>query len=381
MRSVCLAFLALAALPEVALAFEPTQSAVANALLASLEDGAYDTAAAGSVTLEGDMTVLRDVSARAANSTAAMTAAIVRIEGAVVDAKNALVAARLTYEDAAIVSSNGDRLGFASIVVEDTRTAADGETSGVLALLGAFDRIILTGVESRTASGDALTVDAVSVALGERNAAEALAGEATVEGLAFDTAIWQEPLASQMKALGYTRMNVTIRAKGRWAAATGSAVVEDFAIRIADLGALDISLSADGLTAAAITGMTTKVEDATQLMALMETIKLSAVTVTYTDEGIAGLLLDQLAQRAGVPRPTLVQGIVSTLPQALAVIEDEALIGKIVTAAAAFLTEPGTLTLRAVPAAPVSATEIVGAAIFAPASLPTILDLEISTAP
>jgi hypothetical protein len=389
-RAVLLALLAAPAFPAGAAAFEPTGNVVADAFLATLERGGYGEVAARAVSRADGAVVLDGVSATAttpaAPDTGAQTLAIasVRIAGGAVNGDNALVADEIRYEDVRVTEADGttaSSIATVAITAATFPTEAANGAAGVATLLGSFETVALEGIDAAAPDGSTVTVGAIRATVEERDLAIAAAGSFGIDDLVFDISAWDEPAESQMRALGYETLTMDLDGRGRWEAASGRTVVEDVTVAVDDLGTLTLGAAFDGLTETTLADLGANAADFGQLLTLLQTVTLSNLTVSYSDAGLTGRLVTDAAQRAGVPEEALVQGLVATIPDALAILNAPEFTASVTDAARTFLADPGTLRIAIAPGAPVAVAEVIGAALMNPGSIPGLLNLEITAAP
>lgn len=362
-------------------AFERTGSVVADALLRTLEASGYRDATVGSVTREGGDTILADVAALTAEDGRSLGIGRVVIANGFVNAENALVADSVVYEDTTVDAGGQEVSTVDRIVIDGVRFPGEGGGVGLAALLGSFDTLSVAGVEARTEGGDAVSVEAISAAVEERDLAEAVGGRVAVTGFAFDVSLWEEPLASRLAGLGYDRLSLDLVAAGRWEAATGSAEVRELTISGEDLGALTLTADAAGLTPETFAALEASLDDIAGLLERLQTVSFASLTLAYEDAGLAERLLAEAAQEAGVARAALADQLATAAGGALSALGNPAFAERVTEAARAFLAAPGTIVLAARPQQPVSAAQVVAAAVVRPALLPELLGLSVTADP
>lgn len=361
-------------------AFERTGSVVADALLRTLEASGYQSATVGSVGREDGDTVLRDVTAVTAADGRSLAIDRVVIENGFVNADNDLVAQSVVYEDAAVEAGDGGTSTVERVTIDGVRFSGDGG-EGLAALLGSFDTISISGVEAAASGGDVVEVAAISAAVGERDPEAGFGGRIAVTGLSFDAALWEEPLAARLQAFGYDRLSLDLVLAGRWDAETGRADVRELRIAGKDAGALTMSAEASGLTPAAIAATRQALEDIPALLERLQTISFSSLTVAYDDAGLAERLLARTAEEADITREALAEGLAATAGNLVAALQNPEFAARVTEALQTFLTDPGALTVSANPPQPVSAAQVLAAAVVNPALLPDLLGLSVSAAP
>ena len=197
----------------------------------------------------------------------------------------------------------------------------------------------------------------------------------------FDVSLWEEPLASRLRALGYDRLSLDLVAAGRWSAATGTARIREARIAGEDLGALVLTAEAEGLTAATIAALQANLDDVAGLLERLQAVSFASLTVSYEDRGLAERLLGDIAGEAGVARPVLAERLGAAAGEAVAALGDAAFAEAVAQAAQNFLATPGTFAIAARPPQPVTAAQVIAASVVRPALLPGLLGLQVTATP
>lgn len=115
-----------------------------------------------------------------------------------------------------------------------------------------------------------------------------------------------------------------------------------------------------------------------QFMARAQTTTVNAISIEFDDRSIVERLLTAEADRAGVSREDLITSQITTLSGLLATLRNRAFHDMVVAQARAFLRDPGMLTIRASPDAPVPIAQLIGLAAIAPQAVPDMLGVTVS---
>ncbi|WP_108660395.1 hypothetical protein [Acuticoccus kandeliae] len=380
MRLVRLASaVALILAPLPALAFDPTGNIVADALLNTLERSGYRDVTVGNVSRGDGATILESIRGVGTNSGAPMTIARARIVNGIVNADNELVADEIVYENTSVADENSPSPSTVGrVVISGARYPIAEGGEGLTSLFGTFDRVAVENVEARAESGDLVTIASMIATIEERDLSKGAGGSVAIEGLGFDVGLWEEPAASQMRALGYDAMSIDFTASGRWQADTGRAEISDVRVAIDDLGTLTLTSDLSGLTANTVASLQAGITDIGQLLPLLQSVTIADLSLAYTDAGLTPRVIDQLAANSNAPREAVTQALVATIPDALSILNAPSFTQSVVDAAKTFLDAPGTLSLKASPASPVSMAQLMGAVMMGPQMIPSLLNLEIS---
>ncbi|MEO1104407.1 MAG: hypothetical protein AAFW98_11850, partial [Pseudomonadota bacterium] len=302
----------------------------------------------------------------------------VTITDGLVDADNALTAAAITYEGVRITDAAGTATSEASSVrLSSPRLGETAQNSGIAALLGNFDGLVVSSLTAQSESGEAISVGTLSllVAAPERPGVEA--GTITMEDLVIGPELLDPPTAERLNSLGYDGLTIDFSAAGEWEAATGAAVLERSRLAVAGMGALELEASATGLTQESYRTLSAGGVDFAALLEVMGTISIQNLTVGFADDGLTDRLIEAGAQESGIERGALIERIVGTMSGPLAALGDASFAEMVTGHARAFLAQPGRIAVRARPASAVTALQVISAATLNPQLLPELLAIEI----
>ena len=275
-----------------------------------------------------------------------------------------------------------------SAVYTDMRSTIENNVSVVV------PEINMTGLRTRDASGDKLplpvtyesataaniTIDApaenVKVTIAEANMTMAdfngdlpTSGTLNITGIDVPLSAFP-PGPTSPAALGYEKNLVfNVVASGKVRPETSGFALEDLTFSGADVGTLSLSLDMDNYPNLANVEETNPME--------MMGVTLISVSIKYVDDTFAVRVLDMMAQAQGMQRAEYAQQMSAALPFMLMAINNQAFQDKVATAAGSFLANPGTIEIRANPAKPMTAAEIMGIAQSAPQTLPDALNVSV----
>ncbi|MEM8665743.1 MAG: hypothetical protein AAGF49_16680 [Pseudomonadota bacterium] len=373
MRLPVIALVVLMCGPAVAL--EGTGNAVADGLLRAVEAAGYADARAQSVSREGPNTIVTAITAgEAGGKSIAIARAL--IEEGVVDADNRLAATTITYEHITLSDGRGGN-SSANVVLRGPHLGASGENRAITALLGDFDALAVNALTARTASGQSVALEALTVTIAAQDRPGVAAGTLTMEGLVLGPDLMDAALAGRLRALGYDTLDLDFAASGAWEAATGAASLEGARLAMAGMGAVELEGAATGLTRETYRALSTTGVEFAALLEVMGNVSFNALMVAYEDDGLVPRLLDAGAAQAGIDREAFAARLVGLLPGALAGLGDGAFTQMVVDNVEGFLADPGRIAVRASPAAGVSALQVISAATLNPQLLPELLSITI----
>lgn len=380
--STAAAFAATALLATAAHAREPTGNIVADAFLRTLEQNGYQDVTTGTVTRDSGETVLANISAKNASG-AAVTIQEVTIQGGLINADNELRAEVIVYSD---LQMDDPEAGGTSSVGRITVTSPRfpvGATSDVVltSFLGEFDALALEEVAMAVPDGGDITIKSMTAEVSERNLAVAAGGKFTVDDFILDVSMMDPEAVAQLNSLGYEELTIDLSGDARWEAESGRATVSELSVSVVDLGGLSLVATIDGLTPDNVQALGAGVNDFNQLLTVLQSVTIGAMTLTYEDDGLTNRVLDATAEQTGEGRQTLVDGLLTALSQATGALGDADLEQSVQAAARTFLNDPGTVELNAAPAAPIPMAQLIGAAMMSPQMVPQLLNLTITARP
>ncbi|KQT52957.1 MULTISPECIES: hypothetical protein [unclassified Aureimonas] len=186
---------------------------------------------------------------------------------------------------------------------------------------------------------------------------------------------------------GYPQLSGTGSVSAAWNPTSGELSLDPLNISFENVGALDVSYQVNGYTPAFIASMR---EVQKQMAAnpdgnggmavfgLLSQLSLASTVVSYSDDSFANKMLDYQAKQAGTTREALIAGIVGQVGGMLASLQNPEFQTEVSTAVETFLKDPQSLTVAIEPDAPIPATQIMGAAMGAPQTLPSVLHLSVT---
>lgn len=368
-----------------AAAFEETGNPVADGFLNVLESGGYDDVTVQSVDRADGTTVLSGVSATARDREETLEMARVEIAGGLIDADNTLIADRIRYGDVR-VTSGGDQAAdstAASMTVTDARLPVRSSAGSWLAtVFGTFATVTIEDLVARPPARTEVRVGRIEVASTGPDDGVGLGGRVALSGIDFDVAFLQGAAAAFLRSLGYDRLTVDAALSGRWDRTGGRAAVEDVTLRAGDLGAVTLDAAVDGMSAETVAALRTGLSDFSRVLSVLQGVRVSSLSVGYTDLGLAERLLAQAAEARGTSVEAVADEAVASVRSALGVVGDPDFTNEVASALAAFLEEPGTLTLSVQPSQQVTVAQVFGGALMRPEILPELLNVKVSaTAP
>ena len=239
-----------------------------------------------------------------------------------------------------------------------------------------FDRIEATGLEFTDENDKTVPVASVVVAASDYVAGIPRKTTVDVKGVKVPVDAADEQM-KDVAELGYKELVLDVGLVASWDDKTGRATVDRLAIAGAEAGSLTLSFAIGGVTPEVIDGLKKAEKDQAKQLELLQGLSVEKLSLRYEDASLAKRILSNQAKKQGVPADALVQQLSAMVPMIVSQIGNKDFEKKISTAVAAFLKAPKSLTVSATPAKPLPVAELMGAAMMAPQSLPTVLGADV----
>jgi hypothetical protein len=192
----------------------------------------------------------------------------------------------------------------------------------------------------------------------------------TVENITLPPEVFAES-AMGPQTIGYGPVVLGLAWDGSRDLAADTINVRDFTVSMQDGGEFSMAAILGKLPAANTMNDADASSKASQ-------VEVHTITLRYDDNSLAGRILDYLAKQQGIERQAYADQIAAALPFMLAALNNPEFQNEVAGAVGAFLKDPQSLTIKIEPAAPVSASEIIGLAGSAPGTLPDRLNASVT---
>ena len=217
--------------------------------------------------------------------------------------------------------------------------------------------------------------------------------DATLAGLKADLSDIEDAKAKDAVAkLGLTKLDGEVTMKGSWELETGNLAVDEYALDFKDVGRLNIAMDFSGYTlqfmkslqeAAKAAEANPNKEEANQAMGLamiglMQQLTFNSASIRFDDASITKKALDYAGSQQGVTGDQLAQSLKGLVPIMMAQLNVPELQNQVTAAVNTFLDEPKSLTVSAQPEKPVPFPMIMGAAMGAPNTIPSVLGVKVT---
>ncbi|NDV86950.1 hypothetical protein GTW51_09565 [Aurantimonas aggregata] len=195
--------------------------------------------------------------------------------------------------------------------------------------------------------------------------------------------------AATMRDLGYATLGGNIAGTATWNPTTGLLELDPFDIDLTDAGSLSFTYAISGYTPAFIESLK-QIQQQMEanpdnqsaagmaMMGLVSQLFLNSADLVFVDDSLTDKLLDYYAEKNGETREQLIGRLTGMLPGMLSYLQNPTFQEEVIAAVTTFLNDPQSLSIAIAPNAPVPATQLIGAAMGAPQTLPGVLALSVS---
>lgn len=216
-----------------------------------------------------------------------------------------------------------------------------------------------------------------------------LATEVNVGAFTADLTTGDSPEATQaIRDVGYETISGSLNGSANWEPESGLLELDPFLLSVEDAGELSFTYAISGYTTAFADSLSQLQEQMASnpdnqqatgmaVMGLISQLSLNSADITFTDESLTGKLLDYYAKENGQSREELVQNLTAMLPAVLGYLQNPEFQEEVTGAVTTFLNDPQALSITIAPENPIAATQIMGAAMGAPQTLPKVLSLTV----
>ncbi|TAV45061.1 hypothetical protein ELI30_25635 (plasmid) [Rhizobium leguminosarum] len=217
--------------------------------------------------------------------------------------------------------------------------------------------------------------------------------DANVAGLKADLSQVEDANAKEaIEKLGLTTLDGAVTMKGIWEIESGKVAVDEYAFDFKNIGRLNFAVDFSGYTLGFIKSLQQAVktaeanpnkEEANQavglaMLGLMQQLTINSASIRFDDASITKKALDYAGSQQGVTGDQLAQSLKSLVPMMMAQLNMPELQNQVTTAVNTYLDGPKSLTISAAPEKPVPVPMIIGAAMGAPNTIPSVLGVKVT---
>ncbi|MBP1882728.1 hypothetical protein [Sinorhizobium mexicanum] len=240
---------------------------------------------------------------------------------------------------------------------------------------------------------DVFTVESTEANLTRQENDAGFDFDASLAGLKADLSDVEDAKAKEaIEKLGLTTLDGEVTMKGSWALQSGNLALNEYALDFKNVGRLNIAMDFSGYTLQFMKALqeATKAaeanpnkEEANQamglaMMGLMQQLTFNSASIRFDDASITKKALDYAGSQQGVTGDQLAQSLKGLVPIMMAQLNVPELQNQVSAAVNAFLDGPKSLTISAKPEKPVPFPMIMGAAMGAPNTIPSVLGVKVT---
>nr|WP_245436809.1 hypothetical protein [Rhizobium chutanense] len=238
---------------------------------------------------------------------------------------------------------------------------------------------------------DVLAIESIEANM-ERNDG-GLAYDANVAGLKGDLSQVEDASAKEaIEKLGLTTLDGTVTMKGSWEIESGKVAVDEYAFDFENVGRLNFAVDFSGYTLGFIKSLQEAVktaqanpnkEEANQavglaMLGLVQQLTFNSASIRFDDASITKKALDYAGSQQGITGEQLTQSLKGLVPIMMAQLNLPELQNQVSAAVNTYLDGPKSLTISAAPEKPVPFPMIIGAAMGAPNTIPSVLGVKVT---
>lgn len=194
-----------------------------------------------------------------------------------------------------------------------------------------------------------------------------------------------------IEKLGLTELDGEMTTRGSWDLKSGKLAIDENAIDFSNVGRLNIAIGFSGYTLEFLKALqeagkaaeaNPNKEEANQAMGLamlglMQQLTFNGASIRFDDASITKKALDYAGSQQGVTGEQMAQSLKAMVPIMVAQLNLPDLQQQVTAAVNAYLDSPKSLTISAEPANPVPFPMIMGAAMAAPNTIPSVLGIKV----
>ncbi|RWY83221.1 hypothetical protein EHI44_23420 [Rhizobium leguminosarum] len=238
---------------------------------------------------------------------------------------------------------------------------------------------------------DVLAIESIESNLDRQDGG--FAYDANVAGLKADLSQVEDANAKEaIEKLGLTTLDGAVTMKGIWEIESGKVAVDEYAFDFKNIGRLNFAVDFSGYTLGFIKSLQEAVktaeanpnkEEANQavglaMLGLMQQLTINSASIRFDDASITKKALDYAGSQQGVTGDQLAQSLKGLVPMMMVQLNMPELQNQVSAAVNAYLDGPKSLTISAAPEKPVPVPMIIGAAMGAPNTIPSVLGVKVT---
>jgi hypothetical protein len=361
-----------------AFAADPTGNAIADAVIAGMEKSGATNISWGGVSGDDDTATITDLKATTApndGKTSTLTIGSLTLdEASIADGR---IEAGAVAATALAIKEDGGSTGISIAQIVGADVAGKVEDAVSPDLDTTVGEMTASDIVVTVEDGTTIPIESVEITSGDVVDGMPRKMSFAADNIVIDVAkLPDEDTKAQLGRLGYDTVKLSLVLAGGWDADEETLTVEEITISGDAMGSLSLYASLGGLTEDVMNQLKADGNDE-QKMQLLQGLLVEELEISFENQSIVNRMIDAQAKDQGTTPDALVGQLSQMLPEMLKMLGNPDFEGKVTAAATAFLKAPQNLTIRAEPAQPVPIAQLVGTAMMAPQSLPTVLNVTV----
>ncbi len=255
-----------------------------------------------------------------------------------------------------------EKFEFNGASINNVHVAGPDETDPVKQMF-LYESMEVGPITVATGGAEVFRMEGAKATMSPYTPGQAMNFDVNINGLFGDLSKIPDPKTQEaMAALGYSQINGVVTMKGSWNPADGRMTISEGAYDFADIGRLNMTMDISGYTPAlvkAMQDMNKNMEGQDEsakglaMLGIIQQLNFISMTLRFDDASVTGRVIDYAAKQAGQPREAIVAQSKAIIPFAVAQLKDPDFAAKVTEAASAYMDNPKSLEIKAMPAAPV----------------------------
>jgi len=202
-----------------------------------------------------------------------------------------------------------------------------------------------------------------------------------------------DPKAKEaIDGLGLQTITGDLNIEASWVVETGQIDVSTLALDLTKIGKLDVNFTISGYTTDFINAMTEAMKASSSnadkaagqqalgmaMMGLMQQLTFEGAAIRFDDASITKRVLDYMGKQQNMSGDDMAKGAAAMVPMMMGQLNMPELQAQVTEAANTYFADPKNIEVTAEPEKPVPFPQIMGAAMGAPTTLPTVLGVSIT---
>ncbi|MBT9292259.1 hypothetical protein [Prosthecodimorpha staleyi] len=185
------------------------------------------------------------------------------------------------------------------------------------------------------------------------------------------------PEMKDIVALGYKEIAVDVDSDAVWDEKAQRLSLDRLTIAAKDMGTLNLSFAFGNVSQDALKQLQASKDDANAQLTVLQSFTIEQIALRFDNASIVDRMLDAQAKAQNTKRDQYVVGLSAMVPLMIASMNNKPFEKKVSDAVAAFLKAPKSIAIIAKPAQPVPVAQVVGTAMVAPQTIPSVLAVDV----